>query len=287
MFTIQSVSQLSGIPARTIRTWETRYQAISPQRTERGYRIYSEQDIQDLKWLRDQVQRKGTSIKLAVEMLHKRKQNSLPLRSDELVQPLVDLLLQLDSHASNRLLDLYFSQFDYEYVFHDIMAPALIRIGDQWEHGLVSESEEHFATNLLIHRFYQYFRIFDVNPSLPKILCFCPEGETHQIGLLLFALFLRKQGVDTIFLGAGTPYNGGLKQIMKKKDIEWLAISVTMSTVDPISQLIDAISTDFPAVKYILGGQGLLHAPETIQKWIIGETKLEWMEWFNSQFGER
>lgn len=283
MFTIQAVSKIIGIPTRTIRTWEERYNAVSPQRMENGYRIYSEQDISDLQWLKEQVYKKGNSIKLAAEMLCRRKHERIFVGQDELILNLTHTLLELDSNKSNQLLDLYFSQFDYEYVFHYIITPALVSIGDKWEKGEISESEEHFASNLIIHRFYLFFRVFHVNPSLPKVLCFCPEGELHHIGLLLFTLFLRKHGVDTIYLGPNTPYNSGLKTIIKNKEIRWLAISVTSDTAINVFALVQEISRDFPAIKLVLGGQGFINAPESIRKWLIGDSKQEWLQWFDTQ----
>lgn len=283
MFTIQAVSKIIGVPTRTIRTWEERYNAVSPQRMENGYRIYSEQDISDLQWLKEQVYNKGNSIKLAVEMLSKRREEKAFAGQDELVSKLTDTLLKLDSNKSNQLLDLYFSQFDYEYVFHHIITPSLVSIGDKWEKGEICESEEHFASNLIIHRFYLFFRVFHVNSSLPKVLCFCPEGELHHIGLLLFSLFLRKHGVDVIYLGPNTPYNSGLKTIIKTMDIRWLAISVTSDTILNVFELIQEIEGDFPTVNLILGGQGFINAPESIRKWVIGDSKQDWLEWFNFQ----
>ena len=47
-------------------------------------------------------------------------------------------------------------------------------------------------TQLISQRFYQFFHLFPIYPHLPKVLALCPEGEHHQVGLLLFSLFMRK-----------------------------------------------------------------------------------------------
>ena len=46
--TIGVVARYCGLSPEVIRAWETRYRAISPQRTERGQRVYSDADIQRL-----------------------------------------------------------------------------------------------------------------------------------------------------------------------------------------------------------------------------------------------
>lgn len=54
-YSIQAVSQKSGVNPVTLRAWERRYGLIRPARTERGHRRYSEQDLalieQILSWL--------------------------------------------------------------------------------------------------------------------------------------------------------------------------------------------------------------------------------------------
>jgi PAS domain S-box-containing protein len=43
--TLKAVSERTGIPAATVRTWERRYRFIHPSRSSSGYRIYGEEDI--------------------------------------------------------------------------------------------------------------------------------------------------------------------------------------------------------------------------------------------------
>ncbi|WP_426252609.1 hypothetical protein [Paenibacillus pabuli] len=63
-------------------------------------------------------------------------------------------------------------------------------------------------TQLISQRFYQFFHLFPIYPHLPKVLAMCPEGEHHQIGLLLYSLFMRKNGAEVLYLGANTPEEG-------------------------------------------------------------------------------
>lgn len=43
--TLKAVSERTGIPAATVRTWERRYRFLHPSRSSSGYRIYGEEDI--------------------------------------------------------------------------------------------------------------------------------------------------------------------------------------------------------------------------------------------------
>jgi hypothetical protein len=44
-FNIQLAAQMTGLTAHTIRAWEKRYQALSPERTNNGRRLYSSRSI--------------------------------------------------------------------------------------------------------------------------------------------------------------------------------------------------------------------------------------------------
>jgi len=44
-YRIGTVSDLTGIPPHTLRAWERRYSAADPDRTQAGFRLYSEEDV--------------------------------------------------------------------------------------------------------------------------------------------------------------------------------------------------------------------------------------------------
>ena len=44
-YRIQAVSEITRVPAATLRAWERRYGIPSPQRTASSYRLYSDHDI--------------------------------------------------------------------------------------------------------------------------------------------------------------------------------------------------------------------------------------------------
>src|SRR4051794_24317604 len=68
VYNIKAVSRLTAIPADTLRRWESRYHIINPQRTEGGYRLYSQRDVDTIHWLKAKLE-EGLSISRACEML--------------------------------------------------------------------------------------------------------------------------------------------------------------------------------------------------------------------------
>src|SRR5512147_3243395 len=66
-FNLKVVLKETGIAADTLRAWERRYGLPMPERTAGGHRLYSQRDIETIKWL---IKREGDglSISHAVDM---------------------------------------------------------------------------------------------------------------------------------------------------------------------------------------------------------------------------
>lgn len=65
LYNIKAVVQMTNTSSSTLRAWERRYNMCSPQRSESGYRLYSDRDVAVIRWLRMQVDA-GMSISHAV-----------------------------------------------------------------------------------------------------------------------------------------------------------------------------------------------------------------------------
>jgi MerR family transcriptional regulator, light-induced transcriptional regulator len=66
-FNLKAVVQETGLKPDTLRAWERRYGLPEPQRTDSGHRLYSQNDIQLLKWLMAR-QQEGMNISRAIEL---------------------------------------------------------------------------------------------------------------------------------------------------------------------------------------------------------------------------
>src|ERR1700730_6892807 len=70
LYNTAAVVQRTGVPGTAFRAWERRYGYPKPRRNEGGRRLYSEHDIQAIRWLSDQTTH-GVAISRAVEMLRR------------------------------------------------------------------------------------------------------------------------------------------------------------------------------------------------------------------------
>ena len=66
-YKIREVAELLGLPASTLRFWESRFTIISPKRNDKGIRFYTPADIEKLRMVTYLVKEKGLKLEAAEE----------------------------------------------------------------------------------------------------------------------------------------------------------------------------------------------------------------------------
>ena len=293
MYNIKAAAKILDMPKVTIRSWETRYNAITPARTESGHRLYSDQNLEDLKWLKIQVQENGIKISEAVKQLHASRKKFLkpagelppsPVGSypyEKQIEELYNAGAEMDSERFQYLLDLNFSMFHYRTVFFSILSPLMVRIGAEWENGTITVAHEHMLSHLVLQRFTQFFRVFPTSENLPKTLAFCPSGEHHQLGLLLFTLFLRENGYSVAYIGPDTPLEG-LPELVEKQDFKLVCMSIGHERLLPAAKnYIATLNEAKPDMQFVIGGRGLGHIENKSNEYYLGTTYDDWQRWLD------
>jgi DNA-binding transcriptional MerR regulator len=72
LFSIGAVARMLDLSAATIRTWETRYGLITPKRSEGGQRLYSRDQVDQLRFVKAQIEtgrRPGEAHRLLSERI--------------------------------------------------------------------------------------------------------------------------------------------------------------------------------------------------------------------------
>ncbi|WP_181347442.1 MerR family transcriptional regulator [Thalassobacillus sp. CUG 92003] len=294
MYNIKAAAKMLDMPKVTIRSWETRYQAIEPERSPSGHRLYTEQNVEDLKWLKKQVHEHGVKISEAVRQLHELKRARPPLtesRSTGLlktehyeneIESLYQAVVQVDAERCTYLLDLYFTQFHYRVVFFAIIVPLMNKVGEQWERDTLGVAQEHMISHIVEQRFNQFFRVFPTSYTLPKVLALCPSGENHQLGLLLFTLFLRENGFPVLYLGQSTPLDG-LDTIILNQDIRLVCFSISNeSQKDTLHDYINHLSRTKQTLQFVVGGKGAEPDESMPNTWYLNSDYEAWLEWLET-----
>jgi DNA-binding transcriptional MerR regulator len=233
-YNLKAVVHETGLKPDTLRAWERRYGVPAPPRTDSGHRLYSQHDIDTLKWLLLR-QHEGMSISRAVELWRRMEQDgldplatgletprppesrspqspaaSLPVRPEgdaiaALRHAWVSACLAFDEQHAEQALAQAFALFPAETVCLDLIQKGLAEIGDGWYRGAVTVQQEHFASALALRRM-EALLISTPAPTRPgRILVGCPPEEEHTFVPLLLSLLLRRRGWDVVYLGANVP----------------------------------------------------------------------------------
>lgn len=71
VYSINAVDEMTGVPATTLRYWEKTYGIITPKRTQGGHRLYSQDDVERIKWLRCKIEDEGLQAGPAHKLLER------------------------------------------------------------------------------------------------------------------------------------------------------------------------------------------------------------------------
>ena len=101
MYSIGAVAQMLGIPPATLRTWEERYGLLVPERSPGGHRVYSRDQVEQLRFVKAQLD-SGMSPADAHRLLAERvAAGSVSLGAPEAAETrLLILLAERDPYAA-------------------------------------------------------------------------------------------------------------------------------------------------------------------------------------------
>ena len=222
---LKAVIRETGLKPDTLRAWERRYGMPKPDRTPGKHRLYSQRDIDTLKWLIAR-QQEGLSISRAVEMWRSleadgqdplqispvastAKASPYALASGDAITDLrvawVSACTDYDEQRAEGALAQAFAQYPAESVCIQILQKGLSEIGQGWYDGLITVQQEHFASALAVRRLDALIAAMPAPSRSGCILVACPAYEEHSFGPLLITFMLRRQGWDAPFLGANVP----------------------------------------------------------------------------------
>lgn len=222
-FNLKVVIQETGIKPHTLRAWERRYGLPQPKRTPGGHRLYSQQDIDMVKWLVNR-QDEGLTISRAAELWFSLQEtgddplNVNTYRGDHsfgsadtssdlntLRQEWVHSCLKFDEVAADNILTKAFALFPVKTVCLELLQKGLADMGNLWYENKATPQQEHFASILTIKRITTLLAAAPEPTRIGRILIACPPQEEHTISLLLLFLLLRYKGWEVVYLGANVP----------------------------------------------------------------------------------
>lgn len=208
---IGEVSRRTGIAVSTLRAWERRYDLLDPHRTDGGHRLYSDADVDRVQAMQALLDDGWSAAAAAREVQRDlapvTRLAAVPGGADAasaIVSRLEAAFKEFDANAADTALDDAFARFEVPSVLDDVVVPTVLWAGEGWQEDPGAIAREHFATNTLRPRL---LRVLRVSPSVQGRVCVAatPEGEQHDLGLLMAAAAASSAGWHVHFLGAQTP----------------------------------------------------------------------------------
>ena len=221
VYPIRAVSKLTGISIDTLRAWERRYQAVTPQRDERG-RLYTEADVKRLRLLNAGVD-SGHAIGRLAALSDEELQGLMAspvtvagvggaLKAVHLVDQgslLPDSVMaaveRWDSAEAERELALLAAVLAPRELVHRVALPLIRRVGEAWHEGTLTIAQEHMTSALLRNLVGALVPLYRRTSPASRLLFATPAGELHEFGILLSAMLAAGGGLGIVYLGANLP----------------------------------------------------------------------------------
>lgn len=271
-FNLKAVLRETGLAADTLRAWERRYGLPMPQRTSGGHRLYSQYDIETIKWLISR-QADGLSISRAVDLWNEITASGTDPLADSapasFISPSISSPPDSTLHAirtewvmacmnfsetkAEQALNKAFSMFQIEVACVEVLQKGLSEIGNLWYENHASVQQEHFASGLAMRRIEALLSASPAPSRSETVLIGCAPGEWHTFTPLLMALLLRRRGYNVLYLGANVPTERFAETASKLKTN--LVILVTQTLISAASLQHTALSLISQNIEVAFGGR--------------------------------
>jgi DNA-binding transcriptional MerR regulator len=207
LYPIGTVSERTGVNSVTLRAWERRYGLLKPTRTPGGRRLYSEADISLIERVTDQLGRGMpiSSVARGVNLEDGRKV-SVGDAWQQYRAAMIDAVSRFDEPTLETVHAEAMALYPVDVVTSQLITPLLRELGERWAASSEgSIAEEHFFSVFLRNKLGARFHHRGISATGPALIGACLPGETHEFGLLLFALSAHARGFRMILLGADMP----------------------------------------------------------------------------------
>lgn len=267
-YTIQQVSDMTGLSKQVIRKWEERYKVIQPMRLENGYRIYNQGDVTTLLQVK-KLSEQGHTIKqaaLLVKDLPEKPEiitdenTSRMEQWNEYVLQLLEKGRHCDEIELNLILKEAYHHVGLDRFLNQIVVPFLKEVGNKWEKKEWDTYQESVSSLVVRDFLVQIRRNYQYRENAPFVLGACLPHEHHEVPLHLVMMRFMMKGWKTQLVGA-SPAPGAIESLVNKLKPQVVVLSATTtipfeSEPDLLKRL-DQFAESHQDIKFYLGGQGV------------------------------
>jgi len=227
LYPIRTVSRLTGVNSVTLRAWERRYGLVTPHRTAKGHRLYTEQDIDRINRIVGLVNR-GIPISQVEQHLQDRDAaGGAEAAGDTWRVPrerMLAAITRFDEAALDTAYNEALSLYPVDVVTEQLINPLLRELGERWREQPGGIAEEHFFGTYMRNKLGARLHHLAARHTRPRLLAACLPGEHHELGLLLFCLAASTHGIGFVILGADMPLDD-LREALPRSQCDGVLLS--------------------------------------------------------------
>jgi DNA-binding transcriptional MerR regulator/methylmalonyl-CoA mutase cobalamin-binding subunit len=260
MHTVKRAAELTGVAPDTLRAWERRYGVVVPQRSEGGYRLYDDLALRRLAAMKALVDGGWSTAQAARRVLDEVSDDADDGTPDPITSTVgdVDALARvgrdLDGVALEAALDEGFAAGSFEQVADGWLMPALYRLGSGWRSGEVGVAGEHFVSAAVQRRLAALFDAASCGATGPVAVVGLARGSRHELGVLAFAVALRRVGLDVVYVGGDLPPEAWVSTV-RSRGAALAVIGVPAAEdVPAVRETVAALRQGCPDVHVSVGG---------------------------------
>ena len=213
-FGINVISTACGVMPHTIRTWEKRYQVFTPERSEGGQRLYSEVDLAKAKLIVALIEQGHTKSSLARHSLQDLRSLLVVNKGEDSESGKMFTSVEtkrLLQHLANFNIDMVASGMQHlrlsmgvkEFIFK-IVLPVMQEIEKLYLKGMYSVTQEHIISTIVGDQLHQ-INLSNQGPNPDRIALATPEGNLHELPILIAEIICHVNRFSTNYLGASHP----------------------------------------------------------------------------------
>ena len=260
-YRIQSVAEMTGVSAATLRAWERRYGIPSPRRTASAYRLYTDQDVELIKRVRELCDG-GIAPSQAAQMVlatqgSREEFAHLEVDTHELaVQKIMSAVEKFDADMLEAAVKHALFLGPATALFEKVFGPALTQIGQRWHEGSIGIGQEHLAAEVIGDALRYILRLSQPEAPEKTALLACFADEEHVVPLYGVGLRFTEWGFRTVVLGARTPPHA-IRQAVTEVHPDLVGLSLTiMPPAYRVRELIDGYAEACGKTPWLVGGAG-------------------------------
>lgn len=261
LFPIRVLSEKTGVGTSTLRAWERRYGLLHPERTPKGHRLYSPDDILLIQRILTLLQ-EGHSLPAIARQLKEGtnaglSQERLAGQADVWSNYLEETLQAIADFSTERLESIFneaSSLYPLDMITERLIEPTLVALGERWQTRDAGIAEEHFYAAWVRNRLGARFHHAIGQAHGARIVCAGLPGSHHEIGLLLFALSALSRGYRVLYLGVDLPLEQ-IPLVVERSAARGVVLSAR-SEIDTSMEKALAALTQTLKVPLMLGGPG-------------------------------